>query len=1623
MKRRKLTKRSLAITMALCIAASSGQTMVFAKEPITLTAMEEKAGAEEESFAYLSDLQMKDYKVGYGDIGIDQGVDSIKTMKLQVEGQLQEFTKGIVAHPSIDQDAYVIWDISKYGATRFTSYGGINYGSDQTGQHRGDVCFEVWVDDQKVWGDEVFYRDNQDAAFIDVKIPEGSRTLKLVTKAGNSMACDHALFAEPKLYVADINARIMNTAPQSSILTVGGSTTMKSQIENIWGNQDFTEDYTISYVTENEDVATVDKDTGVVTAVSRGITKITAYATEKNNGEKLSATAQIEVAQTGWTLKSPDESTSASIILDENGSLHYTVTQNGKTTVNNGHLGIRTSLGDFVAGMTLQGEPKLVAIDENYQVLSGKASTYQNRANELTLNFTVAEGDATFQLVCRSYDDGFAYRYKILSDCEQEVVINGEAGSFTLPASSSTISMPNGGGRFSHESTYTMKNAKAVGGKIVLPFMYEIEGTWVLVSEAALNENYTGAVLDASNASFTFGYPQQQGDSVKTKAPFQTPWRFAVMGDITDIMENTMAENLSPAPDESTYHFSEWVKPGVSSWTWLQGGFGVQRNPESIKSYLDLAHEMGWNYFILDEGWQPNNPNYGQPGETKYEGVFDWFPEIVDYAEERGVGLFAWVPCDDLATQGQREERLPYWSELGIKGIKVDFFDRESQDRVALMQEIYRDCAQNRLLVNVHGANKPTGEIRTYPNLLTREAIRGEEFGDNRYDQLTLAPIIRGAIGPSDYTPRITPTGNITYAHQLAIPVLFESGLPCMAGSVNQYKTLTGASFLKNLPAAWDETVGLDTVPGKYITIARRSKDKWYLASNQGEGSREASIPLNFLGDGKYVAEIYTDKESGADVNRTVRLVTKEDTITEFLKQGGACVVRLSPANALNTIDIIESDIVISEHESVQLTLEVEPNSYNAADIVWSVDNEDLAEVTEGLVYAKDDGVVTVTAASAVDGTVYDTCRVAITATESISSQWKVLNQTTALTVNKSDIHQAVIKTEKGDFTQSSVPNNKFVMEIPKGDIELKVQVDAEPVHNYQTAALYIGTDDGALFTAQRRYHSHFGGNIFAAPYKRSINDLNEPYVSAQNVGKDFYLKVVKKQGILSAFYSEDDHTWKTIVEDITIDQLNNSDRLQVGVFTCQGTGGGENNQSIPVTFKSFTLNGEVIPFVEVKPSYVLWAEPVEQLAVPYGTPGEKLDLPKQVQILVSDNTKQTVDVSWNTSDYQPNQSGTQIITGTLTNLGAVENNNQVNAEISIVVGEKPESVDKEDLKALISYATEAKKTDSYLYLVPKVKALFEKALSDAAVVDNDVTATQAEVDAAYDALLAKVHLLDFTGNLATLQSLVDVANKEVEKMYTKDSWAPFKEALDVAQAVLDDENALQAEINAAYNALEAAKNALVKITVNKEKLEKLVADAKQYEDALHIYTKDSAEVFSAALEGAKKALAEAETQEEINSAYSTLLKAIFGLREIPNKDKLEELLGKVKAMDLSVYSEETANAVKAAYAEALAVFENENADQKAVDAAVAALENAVKAAEASASDNGTVSDKKDDTSNADHKVASDNTGSKNTTGKTDKKAGNTAAKTGDGANAAIPAAAGLAAILAAVLAWKKRVN
>ena len=362
-----------------------------------------------------------------------------------------------------------------------------------------------------------------------------------------------------------------------------------------------------------------------------------------------------------------------------------------------------------------------------------------------------------------------------------------------------------------------------------------------------------------------------------------------------------------------------------------------------------------------------------------------------------------------------------------------------------------------------------------------------------------------------------------------------------------------------------------------------------------------------------------------------------------------------------------------------------------------------------------------------------------------------------------------------------------------------------------------------------------------------------------------------------------------------------------------------------------------------------------------------------------------------------------------------------VTIQVKMIVKGEVSIADKSDLEELIVYAKTQQTNPKYQYLIPAVKTLFEKALADAETVWKKPNAAQTEVDAAYDALLAKVHLLDFTGNTESLKVLIDAADGKQEEMYTKESWAPFARAFDAAKELLKNENALQAEIDATRDALKAAMEALVLKPIDTKKLEKLIADSKQYEDRIDKYTSDSAKAFTAALEGARGILAgDKLTQEAVDSAYTTLRNAIFGLREIPDKDKLEELLGKVKAMDLSVYSEATANAVKAAYAKAMAVFEDENADQKKVDAAAAALEEAVAAAKAEAG-TGDVSkedgtSKKEDDSAKGNKAASDNAGSKGTANKT-------AAKTGDSANAAIPVTAGLVAILAAVIVWKKKTN
>ena len=343
----------------------------------------------------------------------------------------------------------------------------------------------------------------------------------------------------------------------------------------------------------------------------------------------------------------------------------------------------------------------------------------------------------------------------------------------------------------------------------------------------------------------------------------------------------------------------------------------------------------------------------------------------------------------------------------------------------------------------------------------------------------------------------------------------------------------------------------------------------------------------------------------------------------------------------------------------------------------------------------------------------------------------------------------------------------------------------------------------------------------------------------------------------------------------------------------------------------------------------------------------------------------------------------------------------------------QPTDTDKSDLKALIDYAKSQQDNDDYEWLVDAVKTVFEEALENAEKVNDNPSATQTEVDNAYEALLEKVHLLSFIGGDTTeLDTLYDSLKEFNGEGYTEESAKAMQDALKEAKDVLDrGGNALKEDIENALKGLKEAQEGLQLLPVNKTKLKALIEKANGYmEDAdKYISVADLETMLNSANLIYNKADA---TQKEVEGAYQALLYAIFGLRETPNKDALKDLLGKVAKMDLSQYTEETAKAVKAAYAAAAAVMADSQADQAEVDEATEALKRAVKGL---AVDEKDIKDKKDEkvSEKADNKVAGNTSGNTSTAKKS--------AKTGDAANAAIPVVAGFAAVLAAIIAWKKR--
>jgi hypothetical protein len=360
--------------------------------------------------------------------------------------------------------------------------------------------------------------------------------------------------------------------------------------------------------------------------------------------------------------------------------------------------------------------------------------------------------------------------------------------------------------------------------------------------------------------------------------PFSTPWRTIIIGKtLGTIVESNLVHHLS---DANKLGNVSWVKPGRASWSWW-GDHASSKNYGSLKSFVDLAKDMGWEYSLADANW-----------DIMEGGTIE---DLVKYANTKGVSLSLWYnsggshndvserPRDIMSDSTRRKEEFKKLRAWGVKAVKIDFFGSDKQDIIKLYLEILRDAAAEQIMVVFHGCTLPRGWSRTYPNLVSLEAVRGAEqytgydslFNKNAPVHNTVLMCTRNVVGPMDYTPvtfsdyECCPhiTSN---AHELALSVLFESGIQHFADRAAPYKNLNPKikAILKAVPVTWDETKFLQGEPGKLMVLARQKGEEWFVAGANGEGiEKEISLNLSFLKEGSYKVVLYSDGAKPTEIN------------------------------------------------------------------------------------------------------------------------------------------------------------------------------------------------------------------------------------------------------------------------------------------------------------------------------------------------------------------------------------------------------------------------------------------------------------------------------------------------------------------------------------------------------------------------------------------------------------------------------------------------------------------------------------------------------------------------------------------------------------------------------------
>tara|TARA_R110000868_G_scaffold113100_1_gene303862 strand:+ start:6503 stop:8422 length:1920 start_codon:yes stop_codon:yes gene_type:complete len=601
--------------------------------------------------------------------------------------------------------------------------------------------------------------------------------------------------------------------------------------------------------------------------------------------------------------------------LNSKSTPSYKVFFKDKLVINASELGIIREDANFYTGLQIISISKSMPIQSSYTMLQGKRKQISYAANQYTVSLQNSKGEA-MEIIFQLSSDGIAFRYHFPETSNELKKIVEEKTSYNFDSTTKAWLQPMSKAKTgwketnpSYEEHYVMGvpvNTKpAIGEGWVYPALFNSNATWVLISEVGLPRNYCGSRLvynDASKA-MQLTFPQKEevfpGGALNPEStlPWFTPWRTLTIGSLKTITESTMGTDLA---EPSLPIDTSFIKSGLSSWSWaLLKDDSV--NYDTTVQFIDYASQMHWPYCLIDVDW-----------DTRIG--FDKMKELVAYAKGKNVKLMVWYnssgswnstdyhPKSLLLTHRDRESEFTKLADMGIAGIKVDFFGGDGQSMINYYHDMLTDAAAHHLMVNFHGATLPRGWQRTYPNLVSTEAVKGyeyitffQEIADLAPSHCSMLPFARNVFDPMDFTPMVLDsipniTRKTTPAFELALPVLFLSGLQHIAeipegmAKMPQYVV----DYLKDIPTNWDDSKFIDGYPGKYIIMARKKDSVWHIVGINGESTvKKIEIDLSFVTN--LNGFIISENEKGFQQNP----VSKKTKLNLTMKPHGGFVVKI----------------------------------------------------------------------------------------------------------------------------------------------------------------------------------------------------------------------------------------------------------------------------------------------------------------------------------------------------------------------------------------------------------------------------------------------------------------------------------------------------------------------------------------------------------------------------------------------------------------------------------------------------------------------------------------------------------------------------------------------------------